>query len=63
MYGELEAKFHEFLIWVPVGINDQQYSSPPPHLTPEETAPGTHSLSSPRSGLDAMDKGKFLPLS
>jgi hypothetical protein len=54
------------LIFLTSALDGGEWSaSHPGHFTPEERAPGTHCIGGwvgPRTGLDDVEKRKFLPL-
>jgi hypothetical protein len=62
-YGGIDVQIHIFLTSALVG--GEWSASRPGHFTPEETAPGTHSIGGwvdPRAGLNNVKKRKFLIL-
>jgi hypothetical protein len=62
-YAQVDVKIHVFLTWALVG--DEWSASRPVHFTSRERAPGTHCIGGwvgPRTGLEDMEKRKFLSL-
>jgi hypothetical protein len=62
-YGEMDVEIHIFFTSALIGV--EWWASRPDRFTPKERTPGTHWIAGwmvPRTGLDAVEKKKFLTL-